>query len=351
MPLKRRDFLVRAIAGTSLSSLGGCFLFAEPGRLQVAALGGGFPPKLLDQFKQQHQKAAEFKPARNYEELWDRVKSGKDLPDLIGLGDSWLDRAIAANLIASWPKQNIHQIFPQWQELLPVFQATATRGDRVWGIPYRWGTTVIAYRRDRVAAPLTHWQDLWRPELQGKIILPQNCREVVGIILKKLGYSYQTSDLSLVPELEQQLKTLHQQVKTYSNQYYLQPLITGSCWVSVGWTTDLVRTQQLYPNLQIVVPREGSAIWTDIWMVTKSTRNRALAEVWQNFFLQPAIATQVTALTNAPATIATPKDLPQTVQQDQFKSLDPAVFAKCEPLLPLPIKTANQYNQIWQSLS
>ncbi|MDX1976773.1 MAG: extracellular solute-binding protein [Pseudanabaenaceae cyanobacterium bins.68] len=351
MQIKRREFLARAIAGGTLSSLSGCFLFAEPDRLQVAALGGGFPSKLLDQFKQQHLKSADFKSYKNYGELWEVIRAGKYLPDLVGLGDSWLDRAIAANLIRSWSISTVAQTFPQWQQLAPVFQATVTRGDRVWGIPYRWGTTVIAYRQDKIAQPLTKWQDLWRPDLQGKIILPQNRREVIGIILKKLGYSYQTPDLAGVADLGKNLQTLHRQVKTYSNDHYLQPLLTGNCWVSVGWTMDLVRTQQLYPDLKIVIAAEGSAIWTDIWMVTKKNKNLTLAQAWQNFFLQPAIATQVTALTNTPATIATPQDLPQSVQQDQLKFLDPALFAKCEALLPLPLKTANQYDQIWQGLS
>lgn len=41
------------------------------------------------------------------------------------------------------------------------------------------------------------WDDLWRPELTGKISMIDSPREVVGAILKRMGASYNTKDIDL----------------------------------------------------------------------------------------------------------------------------------------------------------
>ena len=49
---------------------------------------------------------------------------------------------------------------------------------------------------------------MWREELRGRISLPDSDREVIGLTLKKLGYSYNTTDLALVSDLESELEQL-----------------------------------------------------------------------------------------------------------------------------------------------
>jgi putative spermidine/putrescine transport system substrate-binding protein len=356
--LRRRKFLGMATASlaTGLTTAGGCSLFAEPNRLRVSGLASAIPGKLASEFEKGASKSTELKIFKNYAELWNAVKEikssdRKDDPDLIGMADGWLDRAIAANLIQSFSPEQISQQIPQWQQLAEVFKTSVTRNQRVWGIPFRWGTTAIAYRSDKVTSPIAKWQDLWRQELQGKITLPDNQREVIGIVLKKLGHSYQTTDLNSISELRSELKSLHRQVKIYTNQHYLQTLVTGDSWVAVGWTIDLIKVQQLYPDLQIIIPQEGSALWTDIWTVTQETKNLTSAVAWQNFFLQPAIAAKISALTDVASTIPALDLLPQSVKENAVKFPSAAILAKCEPLLPLPSSTVNQYQKLWQDLA
>ncbi len=361
--LRRRKFLGMATA--SLATVGGCSLFAEPNRLRISGLAGAIPSKLVGEFEKAESKPTELKSFKNYAELWNAIKETKteenkteenkteesrNNPDLIGIADGWLDQAIAQNLIQSFSLAQISQQIPQWQQLPEIFRTSVIRNQRVWGIPFRWGATAIAYRSDKVEKPITKWQDLWRTELKGKITLPNNQREVIGIVLKKLGHSYQTADLNKISELRSELKSLHQQVKTYTNQYYLQTLLTADSWVAVGWTIDLLRIQQLYPDLQVVLPQEGSALWTDIWTVTRETKNLTSALAWQNFFLQPAIAAKISALTNVASTISALDLLPQSIKENAVKFPSAAILAKCEPLLPLPVSTVNQYQKIWENL-
>lgn len=61
------------------------------------------------------------------------------------------------------------------------------------------------------------WDDLWRPELTGKISMVDAPREVVGAVLKRMGASYNTKDIDLQviggrESVSNNLKALQRQV-------------------------------------------------------------------------------------------------------------------------------------------
>ena len=102
--------------------------------------------------------------------------------------------------------------------------------------------------------------------MRDRISLPDSAREVIGLTLKKLGKSYNTQQLDRVPNLKKELASLHQQVKLYSSDAYLQPLILGDTWLAVGSSGDLLPLLQTQKDIALVVPVSGTALWTDLWV-------------------------------------------------------------------------------------
>ncbi|NJO19978.1 MAG: extracellular solute-binding protein, partial [Spirulinaceae cyanobacterium RM2_2_10] len=224
--------------------------------------------------------------------------------DLVTLGDAWLAEAIQTKVIAPLDLTELSH----WSRLPSQWQALVRRNERgeldpdgqIWGAPYRWGTTAIAYDREKFAKlgwEPRDWADLWRPELRERIAIVNQPREVIGLTLKKLGYSYNTPDLDAIPELAAELQALHTQIRLYNTVDYLQPLILEDVWVSVGWSLDLLAAQENYPQLAIVVPRSGSAIWTDVWVrPAAATGDRRLVQSWIDFCWQTTVAKKNLAL-------------------------------------------------------
>lgn len=126
------------------------------------------------------------------------------------LGDYWIRVAIKNKLIQPLDVSKLKQ----WSSLPQRWQELAKRNDqgqidpqgKVWAVPYRWGNTVIVYRRDKFLQEFgwtpSDWSDLWRSELRSRISLLDQPREVIGLVLKKLGQSYNTKNLD-IPNLEE----------------------------------------------------------------------------------------------------------------------------------------------------
>ena len=291
---------------------------------------------------------------------WGKSQQSTNPPDLVTIGDYWLAAAIKQKLIQPLDSGKLKQwsnLPSQWQELVRRNQQGQldSQGE-VWAAPYRWGHTVIAYNRDKFRSlgwQPKDWDDLWREELRDRISLPHHPREVIGLTLKRLGKSYNTEDLKAVPELEQQLSRLNQQVKFYSSDTYLQPLILGDTWLAVGWSNDLLPVMQLYRQIAAVVPQSGTALWADLWVhPAGKASSQSLAQQWIDFCWQPQIAQQISLLSKANSPI--PVELNPGDIQARLRPLllqkDAPTFERSEFLLPLSLATIQQYQSLWQEI-
>ena len=208
--ITRRQFLVITTAITANQFLSSCSNPTET--LNVMMLQGSIPSQLVGAFRQSLAKNSpiKFKPEAQFKKIFDLLKTWQKeeeprswginqvanlwnktptQADLVTLGNAWLENAIAQNLIQPLDISNLSS----WQGLDPRFQQLVTSNGVVYAAPYRWGNTVIAYRKDKLPAfnasksnksEIKDWSDLWHPALAGRVSLLDNYREVIGLTLK-----------------------------------------------------------------------------------------------------------------------------------------------------------------------
>jgi len=368
--MDRRSFLFGTSTLLMSQMLVGCNASNQP-KLTVEVLKGSIPGRILNEFqdelkKELSQKAQlKFSPVVQLRELFKKLETlqkeqttGKksgwlniSLPfvqsqpsriDLATLGDFWLQDAINKKLIqplSSDKLKNWGNLSPKWQKLVTRDnQGLFDKKGEIWAAPYRWGSTVIIYRQDKLKNfdwKLEDWQDLWREELQGRISLLNQPREVIGLTLKKLGKSYNTENLQDIPSLKDELQRLNQQVKFYSSIDYLEPLILGDTWLAVGWSNDVVPILSRYPQLKVVVPNSGTALWADLWVKPKDEVTEDLSDKWIDFCWDKKIAKQIALLTKANSPVASLAESDVLEQLEDALLIKDEIFEKSEFLLPL----------------
>ena len=366
--------------------------------LNVQLLKDSIPAQLVGEFRRglEQPVTLKFDPEKQLKELFSRLQIWKQqgekknpqpsplpfslpfmgdktpaIADLVTLGDYWLEQAIQQELIQPLEIEQLDgwkQLPPRWQELVRRDrQGQLNKSGSVWAAPYRWGTTVIAYNRDKFKElgwkPPTDWSDLWRPELRGRISLLDQPREVIGLTLKKLGSSYNMTNLNQVKNLKEELRALHQQVKFYSSDYYLQPLIVEDTWLAVGWSTDILPAMVSDRQIEAVIPLSGTALWADLWVKPaslaeqsnggKTVDRQSLMELWIDFCWQTKPASQISRFSHAASPIITTvkaADLPEDVRENPLLLPSRSVLDKSEFLKPLPKPALDQYQSLWQEI-
>ncbi len=391
--MSRRSLLV-GLGGLAGSQLLGACASSSTDSLRIQVLRGSLPNQLLGEFRKSLknsfatvslnvESASQLQDLFSALQEWSRgnekpsstefalpgwvplvgKREPSPIPDLVTLGDYWLDRAIAQGLLQPVDVKSLKN----WGQLSQPLKDLVTRNrqgipdptGQVWGAPYLLGSTVIAYRQDifeeRGLQPPTDWSDLWRPELQGRISLLDQPREVIGLTLKKLGKSYNTEDLAGIPGLTQELRRLQAQVKFYSSDAYLQPLLLRDTWVAVGWSTDVMPLVQQGRAIAAIVPKSGTALWANLWVrpaLSKAVMLPAVAE-WIDLCWGQEIAGQFSFSSGATAPVLLkilPTNLPKDLQQNPVLLPSAAVLQASEFLKPLSSGAIAQYQSLWNDL-
>jgi putative spermidine/putrescine transport system substrate-binding protein len=377
--MQRRSFILTLGSMAIGSSLTGCQ--GQQSILRLLALKNSLPPQLLSGFIRSIQPTpkvelateAQFKEILAQLQRWLKTgeaeskglklplippaRSAEYIPNLVSMGDGWLSKAIQAKSIepiATQTLTNWGKLESRWQELARRDeQGNSSTSGQVWGVPYR---------RDLLAAaqiPIPQdWSDLWEPKLKQRISLLDRSREVIGLTLKKLGASYNPADLDRVTNLKAELQKLHQQVKFYSADTYLQPLTLGDTWVAVGWSSDIIDLVQKNPKIGAIVPKSGTAIWADLWVQPTSKQPNAakrsqLGQQWMDYCLQPQPSNQISELSSGAAPLLTSLPVANIPADLQAKSLilpDRSILAKSEFIYPLSAATQAQFDKLWQEI-
>ncbi|KDP39729.1 hypothetical protein JCGZ_02749 [Jatropha curcas] len=301
--------------------------------------------------------------------------------DVVSIGDSWLSFAIKKSIVEPITGIEDQDWYKDLSEKWKVYLRRNREGKidpngEVWAAPYRWGTMVIAYKKNKLQknklAPIEDWADLWQPKLAGRISMVDSPREVVGAVLKYMGASYNTENIELeVPggrkAVQQNLAFLQKQVRLFDSVDYLKAFGVGDVWVAVGWSSDVLPVAKRMSNVAVVVPKSGASLWADLWAIPAASRLETneiggrvrgpspLIHQWIEFCLQAARALPFKQEVIPGATPSALESIPIEVPKELTRnkpSLDtnliagvppPEILSRCEFLKPLSDATLSDY--------
>jgi spermidine/putrescine transport system substrate-binding protein len=243
---------------------------------------------------------------------------------------------------------NLKYIDPHW---LKVFD-----GVEGHAVPYFWGTLGIAYRADLLPKSPESWMDLFRPDpsAYGKIAMIETQRDAMGMALKALGFSANSTDRQEIRAASELLVAQKPYVKTYT---YLvldenSALINGDVVMAMMFNGDALVLQEQNDAIRYLVPKEGGNIWTDYLVVLRDARHKELAYAFIDFLNEPENAAQLARYVYYPTpNKAAEKLLPDDFLDDPVIYPDAAVLERSEAYRPLPPRVIKLRNSLFLRLT
>ena len=180
---------------------------------------------------------------------------------------------------------------PNFVNLAPKFINQTIDPDNVYSVPYMWGSTSIAVNTGILGnAAVQSLSDLWKPEMAGRLILPNEPRENFNLALKLLGYSVNETDPSHLEEAYQKLKLLFPGVRVFDSDSPKQAMLSGEVTVGIIWNGEAFVANQENPEITYIYPPEGFSLWMDSLCIPKGAKNIEQAHAFLNYILRPDVA-------------------------------------------------------------
>lgn len=221
-----------------------------------------------------------------------------------------------------------------------------------YSVPYMWGSTSLAVNTELLGTDtVRNLADLWKPELKGKLLLPNDSREVLGIGLKVLGYPINDTDPVHLEQAFRKLKELIPSVRTFDSDSPKQALLSGEVAAGVVWNGEAYIANAENPAIAYLYPKEGFSLWLDSFCLPKGAKNITEAHLFLDYILQPKVAAKISSEMGYSSPNAKVSEfLEEEIRTNPIVYPGEADTARGEFLSNLDDATSQLYEQYWMKL-
>ena len=212
-----------------------------------------------------------------------------------------------------------------------------------YAVGYMWGTTGILYNTKYVTEEeASTWATLHNDKFEKKIFIKDAFRDVYSTILiylrnKELTEGaitldelmYDSSDESIA-EVEAFLKKAKRLVAGWEADFGKEMMTKEKAYINLSWSGDAVwaieEAQAVGVSLDYCVPKEGSNVWFDGWVIPKYAVNTKAARYFINFMCRPDIAIRNMDEIGYVSVVATPEVLESRIDDELEGTVDASYF-------------------------
>ena len=238
-------------------------------------------------------------------------------------------------------------VSPYIKEQFALMEAPAGVNPNDYAVGYMWGTTGILYNKAYVTREEAQtWALMFDQRLQDKMFVKDAFRDVYSPILiyaktleaRESGLlgedeyldidtihelMYDSSDESIAL-VESYLKRMKELVAGWEADFGKEMMTQEKAWINLMWSGDAVwaidEASEVDVELGYEVPREGSVVWFDGWVIPKYARNLRAARYFIDYMCMPENAIRNMDATGYVSVVAT---------QEVYDSLEELCY--CEP--------------------
>lgn len=199
-----------------------------------------------------------------------------------------------------------------------------------YAVCYMWGTAGLLYNRAYVTdSDASSWSCLWDRKYAGKILMKDSYRDAYGtaiiyahsqelengsITVEDLMNDYSPSAMKIV---EKYLKDLKPNIAGWEADFGKEMMTKEKAYLNMTWSGDAIwaieEAKSVGVDLDYVVPKEGSNIWYDGWVIPKYSKNPKAASYFINFMCRSDIALRNMDFCGYVSSIATPEIMEEKI--------------------------------------
>ncbi|MCC2630027.1 MAG: potD 5, partial [Thermomicrobiales bacterium] len=210
---------------------------------------------------------------------YDMVSASSDLPQR--LYDAGLLMEIDSGKLTNYP-----DLYEQFQR--PPY---ITFDDKLYGVNFAWGPTIILYNPDEVAETPTSWNALLDEQYAGKITTwnyPLQIAQYALLLDPRPDDPFLLDDEQLA-----QVKDILVRQRPLVRKYWdlggeiAELFLNGEVVLSDGWSWITLQIQDSEGSVAEATPEEGVTGWSDSWCISNKAANPELALKWADYMIGP----------------------------------------------------------------
>ena len=238
-----------------------------------------------------------------------KLEKGHEDFDVVCPSEYIIDRMLANDMLL--PINRDFGTTPDYTQLVsPFFVEQLAKFDQSgkqandYAVGYMWGTTGILYNPKYITdEEADSWGIIWDERLESKVLMKDAYRDIYGCMIMYARYQElldgkvtrqqlmnDTSD-EAIAAVEELLKSAKRNIAGWEVDFGKEMMTKEKAYINVSWSGDAVwaieEADAIGMELKYHVPREGSNVWFDGWVIPKYAVNTKAAAYFINFMCMP----------------------------------------------------------------
>ncbi len=292
-----------------------------------------FDPDVLYEFESRFKCRVQVDYFDSNEAMYAKIKAGGGGYDVI-TPSSYMSALMRAQDMLSFLD---HDKLPNLENIDKAFLAFTGDEAMRYSVPYTRTVTGVGYdTRKAEAADLGSWSIFGNARFANRMTMLNDIREGLGAALKYLGYSLNSVDAAEVEMAGEQLVLWKRNLAKFDVDEAKIGLGAGEFIVVQGYNGDIALVMEENPHIGFYVPKEGSSLAADDFVVPVGAGNPDLAHAFINYMMDPEVA--LANMEGIHYYMPNPEALerlPVELKENPAFFVDDAVVAKCEVIRDL----------------
>jgi len=348
----KKNIVIILCISLVILSLSGCGNASASADNQVIVYNWGeyIDPDVLSMFEEETGIKVVYDEFETNEIMYPKIESGASVYDVVCPSDYMIQKMIENDLLAEINFDNIPNSINIGEEYWTKSQQFDS--ENKYSVPYCWGTVGILYNKTMVSEPITSWGVLWDEQYKDNILMQDSVRDTFMVALAYAGYSLNSTDPVQLEEAKELLIKQKPLTQAYVIDQVRDKMIGGEAAIGVIYSGEAIFTQRENPDLEYVIPEEGTNLWIDSWVIPKNAQNKENAEKFIDFMCRADIALKNFEY----ITYSTPNTAAQELIEDEDIKNSPIAFPDLTEYDNLTTfsylgeEMDEYYNQLWKEV-
>jgi spermidine/putrescine-binding protein len=272
------------------------------------------PQQLLDDFSAKYGITVNYDTYSSNEEMLAKLQAGASGYDVIIPSDYTVAIMIKQGMLEPIDVSKL----TNFKNLDTRFTNRDYDPGNKYTIPYQWGTTGLIYDKTLVPSEPKSWADLWDPAYNGRLVLLDDEREVMGMALEVLGFDRNSTNATELNQAEQKLIELKPNILKFDSDAPETAIISGEAWAGLVYNGNASLALAEDPNVEYICPTEGCTIWFDNLAIPKGAPHKDAALLFLDWVLDAQESILITK--------EFPYSNPNKAAVDLLKTDDPELY-------------------------
>ena len=241
---------------------------------------------VIANFEEEYRVKVNYSLFESNEIMYTKLLSGNTY-DVIVPSDYMIERLMEEELIQPLDYSYMTNLDDLNPEVLALRDEYDTDGK--YSIPYFWGSVGLVYNKNVVSEEKLDelgWNILRDTEYSNKIFMYDSERDSFMVALKALGYSMNTEDMDEINEAYEWLCELHDTMNpAYVTDEVTDAMINNEKDIAVVYSGDAAYIISQNDDMAYYVPKEGTNVWSDGFVIPSNAKNPKLANEFINYMM------------------------------------------------------------------